>query len=304
MNTERIEQFKKKYGEAVIANGLRLRPDDFLDEVEWRDAVDQHYTRIWLNFTYGGLFARRALDERTRLLVAIAQFLSMNEMEEFERLLPCALNAGASPREVLEVILQSTVYVGYVRAGRGAKICIRVMKDLGRLAEITDTQLPIDGGNSQRSLAQEIPQWPPAETPAVAALREKFVEKYGWHSMSTRLRLQAHQGYETLEGFDRIDPHYLRLWLDFIYGNMYPRGILDDRTRLLMMVGICLAMNEPVQLENHLRGALMQGATAREVLEVILHSTAYVGMPTTIMQRRMLEKVLKEEGRSGELKEA
>lgn len=301
MNTERIEQLKKKYGEAVIANGLRLRPDDFLDEVEWRDAVDQHYTRIWLDFTYGGLFARRALDERSRLLVAIAQFLALNEMEEFERLIPCALNAGATPREVLEVILQSTVYVGYVKAGRGAKICIRVMKDLGRLAEITDTQLPLDGGNGQRALEQEMPLWPAAKTPAEADLREKLIEKYGWHSMSTRLRLQAHQGYDTLEGFDRIDPHYLRLWLDFIYGNMYPRGILDDRTRLLMMIGICLAMNEPVQLENHLRGALNQGATAREILEVILHSTAYVGMPTTIMTRRMLEKVLAEEGRSHEL---
>ena len=301
MNTERIEQLKKKYGEEIIANGLRLRPDDFLDEVEWRDEIDQHYTRSWLDFTYGGLFARRALDERSRLLVAIAQFLSLNEMEEFERLIPGALNAGATPREVLEVILQATVYVGYVRAGRGAKICIRVMKDLGRLSEITETQLPLDGGNSQRVLEQERPHWPAAKNPEEAALREKFVEKYGWHSMSTRLRLQAHQGYETLKGFDRIDPHYLRLWLDFIYGNMYPRGILDDRTRLLMMIGICLAMNEPVQLENHLRGALMQGATAREVLEVILHSTAYVGMPTTIMTRRMLEKVLAEEGRSHEL---
>jgi 4-carboxymuconolactone decarboxylase len=301
MNTERIEHFKQKYGEAIIANGLRLRPDDFIDEVEWRDAVDQHYTKIWLEFTYGGLFARRAIDERTRLLVAIAQFLSLNEMEEFERLLPCALIAGASPREVLEIILQATVYVGYVRAGRGAKICIKVMKELGRLAEITDTQLPLDGGNSQRSLEQERTRWPAAESPEVAALREQLLAKYGWHSISTRVRLQAHQGYETLKSFDRSDPHYLRLWLDFIYGNMYPRGILDDRTRLLMMVGICLAMNEPVQLENHLRGAMMQGATPREVLEIILHSTAYVGMPTTIMQRRMLEKVLEEDGRGGEL---
>ena len=100
-------------------------------------------------------------------------------------------------------------------------------------------------------------------------LREKFVAKYGWGSMSTRLRLQAHQGYETLKSFDRIDPHYLQLWLDFIYGNMYTRGILDDRTRLLMMVGICLAANEPVQLENHLRGSLMQGATPREVINKI-----------------------------------
>ena len=70
---------------------------------------------------------------------------------------------------------------------------------------------------------------------------------------------------------------------------------------LLMMVGICLAANEPVQLENHLRGSLMQGATPREVLEVILNSTAIVGMPTTIMTRRMLEKVLEEDGRGGEL---
>ena len=301
MNTARIEHFKQKYGEAIIANGLRLRSDDFIDEVEWRDAVDQHYTKIWLEFTYGGLFARRAIDERTRLLVAIAQFLSLNEMEEFERLLPCALNAGASPREVLEIILQATVYVGYVRAGRGAKICIKVMKELGRLAEITDTQLPLDGGNSQRSLEQERTRWPAPESPEVAALREQLLAKYGWHSISTRVRLQAHQGYETLKSFDRSDPHYLRLWLDFIYCNMYPRGILDDRMRLLMMVGICLAMNEPVQLENHLRGAMMQGATPREVLEIILHSTAYVGMPTTIMQRRMLEKVLEEDGRGGEL---
>ena len=84
MNNDRIEHFKKKYGEAIIANGLRLRPDDFMDEVEWRDAVDQHYTKIWLEFTYGGLYARRVLDERTRVLVAIAQFLTLNEMEEFE----------------------------------------------------------------------------------------------------------------------------------------------------------------------------------------------------------------------------
>jgi hypothetical protein len=35
---------------------------------------------------------------------------------------------------------------------------------------------------------------------------------------------------------------FIQLWFDFIYGEMYPRGI-DDRTRLLMMVGVCLALN-------------------------------------------------------------
>ena len=126
--------------------------------------------------------------------------------------------------------------------------------------------------------------------------RERFPQ-----TRQTRLRLQAHQGYETLKSFDRIDPHYLQLWLDFIYGNMYTRGILDDRTRLLMMVGICLAANEPVQLENHLRGSLMQGATPREVLEVILQSTVYVGYVRAGRGAKICIRVMKDLGRLEEI---
>jgi len=39
-DTERIARFKEKYGAATIDNGMRLRPDDFLDEVEWRDRIE------------------------------------------------------------------------------------------------------------------------------------------------------------------------------------------------------------------------------------------------------------------------
>src|SRR5512145_3261848 len=85
---ERIASLKQKYDPAAIDNGMRLRPRDFLNMVEWRDRIDQHYTRAWLEFTYGGLFMRRNLDERTRLLVSVAQFLAMNEMEAFERQIP------------------------------------------------------------------------------------------------------------------------------------------------------------------------------------------------------------------------
>ena len=298
---ERIERFRKKYGAAIIDNGLRLLPDDFLDEVEWRDRLDQHYTRAWLEFTYGGLFTRKGLDERTRLLVSIAQFLAMGELEEFEQQIPGALSAGATPREVLEIILQSTVYIGYVKASRGARICAKVLTRLGRIDEITNTQLPLEGRMPERSLAADRLKWPAAKSPEEAARREELLAKYGWKGVSTRIRTQNHQSSETINNYDRIDPHYLKLWFDFIYGELYPRGIIDDRTRLLMMVGICLALNEPVQLENHIRGALLLGANAREVLEVIVNSTAYVGMPTTVQVVRVLDRVAKEEGRVGEL---
>jgi len=301
IDAQRIEQLKQKYGAKAIENGMRLRPSDFLEEVEWRDIIDQHYTRAWLDFTYGGLFTRKALDERTRLLVSIAQFLSLNEFEELERQIPSALAAGAKPREVLEVILQATVYIGYIKAGRGARLCIKVLEGLGRLDEITSTQLPLDGRAPERSLDEERQRWPAAKSAEEAALREQLLEKYGWHGVSTRIRTQSHQGYDSIKSLNRTDPQYLKLWFDFIYGELYTRGIVDDRTRLLVMVGICLAVNEPIQLENHMRGALLFGATPREVMEVIVHSTAYVGMPTTILTGRMLERILKEENRLAEL---
>ena len=300
-NAERIDRLKQKYDPAAIDNGMRLRPDDFLDEVEWRDRIDQHYTRSWLEFTYGGLFTRKNLDDRTRLLVSIAQFLAMNEMEEFERQIPSALAAGATPREVLEIILQSTVYIGYVKAGRGARLYVKVLERLGRLDEITNTQLPLDGRMPERSLAEERARWPAARSAEETAWREETLQRYGWKGVSTRIRTQNHQSNDSINTYTRIDPDYIQRWFDFIYGELYPRGIIDDRTRLLMMIGICLALNEPVQLENHIRGALLLGANAREVLEVIVHSTAYVGMPTTVQVVRVLERVAKEENRLGEL---
>ena len=301
MDTKRIEELKQQYGAEIIDNGLRLHPQDFLDEVDWRDQIDPHFTRTWLEFTYGGLFTRHLLDDRTRLLVAIAQLLSMGEYEEMERQIPSALTSGATPREVLEIVLQATVYIGYVRASRGARLCVKVFERLGCLDEIKRTRLPLESNRACRSLASERTQWPAAKSPEEAALREQFLEKYGWQSVSSRIRLQSHQGYETMKSYDRLDPHYLQLWLDFIYGEMYPRGVVDDRTRLLVMVGICLAMNEPVQLDNHIRGAMLLGATPREVLEVIVHSTVYVGMPTTVLTVRNLERIARDLGRYDEL---
>jgi 4-carboxymuconolactone decarboxylase len=90
----------------------------------------------------------------------------------------------------------------------------------------------------------------------------------------------------------------MQCWFDFIYGGMYPRGIIDDnRTRQLVMVGVCLALNEPAKLENPIRDSLLLGANAREVLEVIVQSTAYCGMPTTVQAVHALAKVAEAENR-------
>ncbi|HKA42762.1 MAG TPA: carboxymuconolactone decarboxylase family protein [Burkholderiales bacterium] len=297
----RVGALRKKYGARAIDNIVRLNPHDFAELLEWRDRMDPHYTSLWLGFTYGGLFTRGILTDRVRLLVLIGQCVAQDELGPLGSHIRSALANGASPREVLEVILQVSVYVGYQKVARAARICQQVVARLGRMDEITRTQLPLDGRNSERTLERERPTWrvPDEAFPR----REELMKKYGWQGISAGLRLQPTHHATTVDRLDRLDQNFLKLWLDFIYAGMYVRGVLDDKTRILCVVGVCIALDETVQGENHIRAALMLGASPREVLEVALQSTAYVGMPRCLRATAILERVLKEQGRMAELTE-
>ena len=67
------------------------------------------------------------------------------------------------------------------------------------------------------------------------------------------------------------------------------------------MIGELFVMGEFIQAENHIRNALTHGATPREVLEVILQSTIYVGMPRFVRVVALLQRILEEDGRLVEL---
>jgi alkylhydroperoxidase/carboxymuconolactone decarboxylase family protein YurZ len=209
-----------------------------------------------------------------------------------------ALRAGATPREVLEVILQTTVYLGYAKAKRGTRVFRRVLEALGRSDELQGSEPAVDSA-SERSLERERPTW---QTPKnEVERRDELLKKYGWRSLSPGLRLQPTHHVRTVDRLDRVDQHFNKLWLDYIYAGMYSRGVLDDRTRILCVVGELFVMGEFHQAENHIRNALQHGASAREVLEVILQSTIYAGMPRFIRFIAVLERALEEEGRLAEI---
>lgn len=298
---ERIERLREKYGAKAVDNAARLHPQDFPDVVAWADELDPHYAKLWLDFTYGGMLMRRILDERTRCLVIVGQFVVMDELEQLGIHIRSALDHGATPREALEVILQASVYTGYPKAIRATRVLKQVLTELGRMDEVTKTQPPLDGRSSERSLEKERAAWQTPEDRV--ARRDALLQKYGWRSLSPGLRLQPTHHVESVERLDRVDAHFTKLWLDFVYAGMYSRSILDDRTRILCVVGELFVMGEFHQAENHIRNALMHGASPREVLEVILQSTIYAGMPRFVRFVAILERALEGEGRLGELTE-
>lgn len=297
-DAERLGYLRQKYGSAAVDELARMYRGHAAAHVNWCDDLDQHFTQLWLDFTYGGMARRGILDERTRSLVVVAQFLAMDELDQLAIQIERALD-HATPREVLEVLLQATIYLGYPRIMRGVKVFRRVISDLGRLDEVTETQLPLAGTREGRRLESERASW--GVTEEDCPRREELLQKYGWEGLSTGFRLQPSHHHKSVEQLDRVDQNFLKLWLDYIYAGMYTRGILDDKTRILCVIGELMVMGEFVQGENHIRNALMHGATPREVLEVILQSTIYVGMPRFVRVVALLERILREDGRLHEL---
>jgi len=293
-----LAPLKRKYGAKAIDGLACANPENVAEHVDWCDGLDQHFTKLWLDFTYGGMTGRGILDERTRCLIVVGQFLVMEDKDQFAIHIRNALR-HASPREVLEVILQATVYLGYPKIMPAVRVFTRVLKQAGRLKEIIHTQLPVTGPSKKRSLEAERKTW--GLTDEQFPRREELIRVFGWEGLSTGLRLQPSHHHKTVEQLERVDRHFLKLWLDYIYAGMYVRNILDDKTRILCVIGELMVMGEFIQAENHIRNALTHGATPREVLEVILQSTVYIGMPRFVRAVALLERVLRELGRFDEI---
>jgi alkylhydroperoxidase/carboxymuconolactone decarboxylase family protein YurZ len=82
---------------------------------------------------------------------------------------------------------------------------------------------------------------------------------------------------------------------------MYSRGIVDDKTRLLCMIGDCLAVGESTQARGHMRGALRNGASPREIMEVIYQTCVNFGMPPMLHALEAFVAIMAEDGRLAEI---
>jgi 4-carboxymuconolactone decarboxylase len=131
---------------------------------------------------------------------------------------------------------------------------------------------------------------------AKEAKRRYLYGKYNRKALETMERLQGEFNLRTVEEFDELDPEWTEVWLTWIYDHMYNRGKLDDRTRVLVIIGECCVADEQVQLPNHIRSALRAGATKEEIFEVILQSHIYAGMPKMIKAMRTYRTLMKDLG--------
>lgn len=91
-----------------------------------------------------------------------------------------------------------------------------------------------------------------------------------------------------------VDPEFARAICNHAYGTMYSRVVLPKRDRELCAVMALTCLDKQPQLVAHLKGALHCGATRDEVMEVILQSHLYAGVPATMNALVTLRQVFAE----------
>lgn len=80
------------------------------------------------------------------------------------------------------------------------------------------------------------------------------------------------------------------------WGTVWCRDGLELKTRSLITLGMLTAMGRSHEIKGHVRGALNNGASLKEIQEVLLHASVYCGMPLAIDAFRSAHEVIKEAG--------
>jgi 4-carboxymuconolactone decarboxylase len=129
--------------------------------------------------------------------------------------------------------------------------------------------------------------------------KQALAQKYAGPGFDAAMRLQDDARFlRVLDELDQMDEGFTRSWLDHIYGHMYSRGKIDDRTRALVVIGECVVSGSDYAyvLPLHIGTALRAGATKEEVLEIILQAHVYAGLPKMINALRIFRRVMQEQG--------
>jgi 4-carboxymuconolactone decarboxylase len=91
-----------------------------------------------------------------------------------------------------------------------------------------------------------------------------------------------------------VSPKLAQLTADVLFGDVWERSDLSKRDRSMITVAMLTALYRTDQLRGHIRRALDNGVTQKEISEVITHAAFYAGWPTAANAVRIAKEVFDE----------
>ena len=99
---------------------------------------------------------------------------------------------------------------------------------------------------------------------------------------------------KSLREADEFTRPMQELVTEYCWGEIWTRPGLDHRTRSFLNLAMLTALNRPHEIKLHVRGALNNGLTKDELMEVFLQSAIYCGVPAALDAMRAAKEVFAE----------
>ena len=111
----------------------------------------------------------------------------------------------------------------------------------------------------------------------------------------------AQENYERLygtesTGIEETDPDFAQIKNNFIYGDIYEQGNLDDQTRELINIVVLTTSQTMSELKLHVRAALNVDITPEQIKEAVYQCAPYIGISKTEEALYAVNEVFEELG--------
>lgn len=97
----------------------------------------------------------------------------------------------------------------------------------------------------------------------------------------------------SLDNVDDLTAPLQKLVTEWCWGTVWTRDGLERKTRSLLNLAMLTALNRPHEIKIHVRGALNNGVTEQEIVEVILQAAIYCGVPAALDCMRVAAEVIR-----------
>jgi 4-carboxymuconolactone decarboxylase len=99
---------------------------------------------------------------------------------------------------------------------------------------------------------------------------------------------------KSLASADDLSAPLQKLITEWCWGEVWTRPNLEHRMRSVLNLGMTMALNRQAEFKLHLRGALNNGVTKEEIVEIILQGAIYCGAPASLDAMKSAQAAFKE----------
>jgi 4-carboxymuconolactone decarboxylase len=234
----------------------------------WKDYIskakltDPDLIEVFDNFAFDEVISHDSLDVKIRVIMIMASTIGSHSLTEYKMFVNAALNVGAKPIEIKEVLYQAVPYVG--------------------VSKVIDFIHATNEIFAERNIAL------PLESQSTTSPKTRFEKG---------LAKQKEIFGDVIDGMYENSPKDLLHFQNYLsancFGDYITRNGLDVKTREMVTLSFLIALGgTESQIKGHIQGNANVGNDRQTLINLMTQLLPYVGYPRTLNAINCLNEIL------------